>query len=442
MYYNIKIKANGSEFSLESNSKEITQREMDLYFADMFGASLEFRSQIKKIEITNPQVKSINDFENANLEAQMAMSAPQKVEIPIEKPMDAYESFKNMELEYTPTQLPNQTQTPAQTLVPEPSESYPTYPAFSQEPSIDFTPNSFEQNEITQPYFNSDEFSQTPTMAEFQEQSSAQINEQPSIIEQIQEQPIFIEEIQEEPTFAQDIQNESTTVEKIEEQPSIVEKIEEQPPIPQNEIDELINMAQKKLEMVDTNSKIESILFPNEKTNDLEKLSINAKKGLKMASATHEEQKVMFENNNQALINDIFNSNQQENPSYQVDLNKIEATLAPMDSNDSMPTLEPMEYSQQSTPAIDFNQYISNFNTNELTEQFVICAYFVKYILREPSFTMKFINGKLFAATGKIADMSIVDDLVQKEYIKIIETPSSRTYCISQKGEEYFHNLK
>lgn len=434
MYYNIKIKANGSEFSLESNSREITQREMDLYFADMFGASLEFRSQIKKIEITNPQVKSINDFENANLEAQMAINTPQKVEIPAEKPMDAYESFKNMELEYTPTQLPNQTQTPVQTLIPEPSENYPTYPAFSREPSIEaFATNSFEPNEITQPYFNSNEFTQTPTMAEFQEQNThLQMNEQPSFIEQIREQPIFIEDTQEEPSFAQNAQ----------EEPSIVEKIEEQPPIPQNEIDELINMAQKKLEMVDTNSKIESILFPNEKTNDLEKLSINAKKGLKMASATHEEQKAMFENNNQTLINDIFNSNPQENNSLnQVDLNKIEATLTPMDSNDSMPTLEPMEYNQQNT-AIDFNQYISNFNNSELTDQFLICAYYVKYILREPSFTMKFINGKLFAATGKIADMSIVDDLVQKEYIKIIETPSSRTYCISQKGEEYFHNLK
>lgn len=440
MYYNIKIKANGSEFSLESNSKEITQREMDLYFANMFGASLEFRSQIKKIEITNPQVKSINDFENANLEAQMAINTPQKVEIPDEKPMDAYESFKNMELEYTPTQLPNQTQTAVQTLIPEPSENYPT---FSQKPSIEaFVPSSFEQNEITQPYFNSDEFSQTPTMAEFQEQNFLQINEQPSFINQVQEQPIFIEEAQEEPTFIQNIQEEPTFAEKVEQQPSVVEKMEEQPPIPQNEIDELISMAQKKLEMVDTNSKIESILFPNEKTNDLEKLSINAKKGLKIASTTHEEQKAMFENNNQAIINDIFNSSQQENnPLNQVDLNKIEATLTPMDSNDSMPTLEPMEYNQQNTP-IDFNQYISNFNNSELTDQFIISAYYVKYILREPSFTMKFINGKLFAATGKIADMSIVDDLVQKEYIKVIETPSSRTYCISQKGEDYFRNLK
>ena len=51
MYYNIKIKSNGSEFSLESNNKEVTQREMDMYFAHIFDVSENFKSQIKKVEI-------------------------------------------------------------------------------------------------------------------------------------------------------------------------------------------------------------------------------------------------------------------------------------------------------------------------------------------------------------------------------------------------------
>ena len=63
MYYNIKIKSNGSEFSLESNNKEITQREMDMYFACIFDVSEEFKSKIKKVEVTNQNVKSIQEIE-------------------------------------------------------------------------------------------------------------------------------------------------------------------------------------------------------------------------------------------------------------------------------------------------------------------------------------------------------------------------------------------
>ena len=66
MYYNIKIKSEGSEFSLNSSNKEITQREMDIYFACIFNASNEFKSRIKKIEINNDSVKSINELEIIN----------------------------------------------------------------------------------------------------------------------------------------------------------------------------------------------------------------------------------------------------------------------------------------------------------------------------------------------------------------------------------------
>ena len=62
MYYNIKIKSQNSEFILESNDKDITQREMDLYFAQIYGASEEFRSKIKKIEIKSSNLKSIEVF--------------------------------------------------------------------------------------------------------------------------------------------------------------------------------------------------------------------------------------------------------------------------------------------------------------------------------------------------------------------------------------------
>ena len=66
MYYNIKIKSSGSEFSLESNDKEIAQNEMDKYFASIFDVSADFKANIKKTVITRKNIKSISDFENLN----------------------------------------------------------------------------------------------------------------------------------------------------------------------------------------------------------------------------------------------------------------------------------------------------------------------------------------------------------------------------------------
>ena len=89
---------------------------------------------------------------------------------------------------------------------------------------------------------------------------------------------------------------------------------------------------------------------------------------------------------------------------------------------------------------IDFNLYISGFNTNEIIDQFLICAYYIKHTLRNENFTMKFLNSKLFPATGKIADMSVVEALISKNYIKTIETEESIKYTITPDGEEYFNN--
>ena len=63
MQYNIKIKSNDSEFSLNSQDRDIIAREMDLYFSFFFGASKEFESKIKKVEIKDSNVKSIEEIE-------------------------------------------------------------------------------------------------------------------------------------------------------------------------------------------------------------------------------------------------------------------------------------------------------------------------------------------------------------------------------------------
>ena len=51
---------------------------------------------------------------------------------------------------------------------------------------------------------------------------------------------------------------------------------------------------------------------------------------------------------------------------------------------------------------------------------------------------MKYINSKLFQATGEIADLSIIDELITKEYIRIIDSEEGKKYCITMDGESYF----
>lgn len=66
------------------------------------------------------------------------------------------------------------------------------------------------------------------------------------------------------------------------------------------------------------------------------------------------------------------------------------------------------------------------------------CAYYIKNVLKENCFNMKTINSYLIKATGNIADMSIVFELMQKEYIDSKEINDSTVYYITALGEEYF----
>ena len=51
---------------------------------------------------------------------------------------------------------------------------------------------------------------------------------------------------------------------------------------------------------------------------------------------------------------------------------------------------------------------------------------------------MNTLNSKLFQATGNIADLALLDDLISKEYIRVIDSADSKKYSITQDGEGYF----
>ncbi len=64
MYYNIKIKTKDAELVLESSNSSIVQREMDVYFSCLFDVSCDFKSRIKKVEIKDNNLFSIEGINN------------------------------------------------------------------------------------------------------------------------------------------------------------------------------------------------------------------------------------------------------------------------------------------------------------------------------------------------------------------------------------------
>lgn len=88
----------------------------------------------------------------------------------------------------------------------------------------------------------------------------------------------------------------------------------------------------------------------------------------------------------------------------------------------------------------DFNDFLSNFEHSKIADEFLICAYYVKNISQNESFTMKGINAKIFRATGKIAGMSILNELIEKKLIALVEDLDIKKYSITDLGEEYFMN--
>ena len=411
MYYNIKIKSNGSEFSLESNNKDITQKEMDRYFAHIFDASEEFKSKIKKIEITNENLKSIEEIENIN------------------KPKEE----------------------------------------LSQE-------NKIEQNEINN------------KTIDFKDKEIIEIkNEQPQK-EEIKEieliQPKAIEEvelIQPKPTEEIKFQNETKII-------SIKDDIKTNTSDDTNsayndDIAQLISLAQQKIDSLDSKNKelqkltenndivdikpkqndekeqhhqsnqeilndifniptpkptdFEDIQENNVQTPQIKNTNINNTNYEPEISLADIEISLQNEENNQEVINSIEQNEQQiQQQAEQINTTTIEP-IEPIEHSEATAQNARMSLSQRASQ-MDFKPFLSGFICDGITDEFIVCAYFIKNVLKQSDFTIKYINSKLFQATGKIADLSVIDELVSKEYIRIIDTEEGKKYCITMDGESYF----
>lgn len=89
---------------------------------------------------------------------------------------------------------------------------------------------------------------------------------------------------------------------------------------------------------------------------------------------------------------------------------------------------------------IDFSSFLSIFQPASINDEFLICAYYLKNIANEQSFTMKSLNAKLFKALGKIAGISVLEDLIELGLIEKLQYDEMNSYVISPDGEKYFED--
>ncbi|MBR1616786.1 hypothetical protein IJ670_01400 [bacterium] len=89
---------------------------------------------------------------------------------------------------------------------------------------------------------------------------------------------------------------------------------------------------------------------------------------------------------------------------------------------------------------MSFKDFLRNYNVKDIRSEFLICAFYIKNVLAQNSFTMKSINSKLFHAAGRIADTSILDELIKRNFIKPVFSDTFKQYTITELGEKHILN--
>ena len=578
MHYNIIIKSGGGEYCLECQDKDITQREMDMYFANLFGASKEFIDSIKKIDRDNTVVKSIEDFtiqtfvRNEDEEKTTIEESPKIEETkPSVEEKDEFTQIVNpsvpleQEAKSTPEvasatvhedkkrglslspltfkPLPQEElvfQNNAQKLqeakqvefIKEPQEKN------LEEPKTD---SNEEQKEVIEEKIEEikleDETIPSNNELEITEDKKEEIEvtpkEEPKEIkiepkEEKIEEPIslenelkIIEEPKEEPTAENEavsldnieiIEDKKEEIEEIiipkeelktelkEQQTETIPQVEEkqEAPIVSNDTEEtkaedfeIVGLDDDKIEEQKEKEKKQSLLnktielvqnavknidIASDETFDVDipdtysKANLDAEITLSDEDFDKEEQEEAMsgeisalQNNSSTEIknqNDIDNESDDDNELILLDdeddeddeeeqiinqekepeINSIFSDESPFENPpESQNIIAAKEYPEKKKALnLDFKTFLSNYETNGIIDDFLICAYYIKHIAGQHSFNMKYINSKLFQATGKIADLSIVNGLINGDFIKVFEVDGAKKYSITSTGEEYF----
>ena len=611
MYYNIKIKSNGCEFSLDSFNKNIIQNEMDKYFASMFNASDEFKSRIKKVTIVDDNIKSIEDFEKINIKSQ----SDNNFVLPKDddKQINAQDDKQNLDENFKEDNIEEKS---SESIVDRSSELCDNHPSGSVEENLltdeikhdEICENStneqtdeliqksetkdeyLEKNEIYESESSNNKLKDLPINQTLQEEIednnppmdfietpvSSDVENLPSLTyedikqaknyqteeefekinldelieytEQNEEEKFDIQEdlaanYAADTSFnvvsvspRKEVENNSSPS-FLHPQISIVNQPIDEKKEDEDGIDELISIVEKEIKAIDISDStvFNDALFENYKNNNQNKLKVveelvldendilqvslpskaveftkienksildnkdkinqkvdnsqNSKNNFEdlpfdnendtddfIESKSVEEEKL--EDVNQHKLDDLFsinsidddkienkedinqnpqtdNEENEEKPKYnknelidEININPIPSYkeyLEIINKNENNSSIEVKDIEPRNENLIsvqeenvDFKTYLSKFNTSDLVDEFLICSYYIKNILKQDCFSMKFINSKLFPATGEIADMLVLGKLISLGYIKTVEIEDMRKYTITNDGENYF----
>ena len=529
MFYNIRIKSSGSEFSLESSDKEIMQREIDIYFARFLGINNPYENE-NKIRTKNYNLKSIYDVENKAPQQEIVINTPQaKISENHTQKTSEQITIQNQQIlqqQYS-QQIPTQ-QYVQETVAPQQNQQVETIqyvqetvaPQLNQQvetiqyvqetvaPQLNQQVESIQQtNEqvIISQNNQQIDLAQNQFMQQPQEEIKIETNIAPKIAMDIQEQNIqetktqnqtitqanIIQEFTKEAQEQANVQNlkrifeqSAPDINNIKIEPYNLEHLqkptENQTPVEQNNMQQALNNAnQISKQLIEepiyqgmpqvakeapTINVVEQTAEKQTETNEpkkssveIEEMIIKAQKELDLIilddnnSDTDQEEIISLDKEDVILNNDTINQQEILNDIFSNDSNNM-LNINKENTDEFFPQVKGDEISapkSEQTPNLivnpsttkfpDLKSFISELNNiNTIQDNFIVCAYYIKKALNQEYFTIKFINSKLFQTTGNIADMSIIDEFIKKEYISSKDIDGSRQYTLTIAGEEYF----
>lgn len=87
------------------------------------------------------------------------------------------------------------------------------------------------------------------------------------------------------------------------------------------------------------------------------------------------------------------------------------------------------------------SKYIKD-KAKDLFGALIATAFFIKNDLKLESFSIKFLNSKLYEASGKLIDHTIIGEGLNKGFLNIVEEPNGPIqYTINSLGEDYFSKM-
>lgn len=453
MYYNLKITTKDSELGLESNDKYIIAREMDIYFARIFGASKEFEAAIKDVEINRPELVSINELN--------------KPEIGKQNTLQQNEQFIKEEAKLNIPESQNQKNITIQDEIPQYNSS-----ELMQSQNIYKEKTNHISLESLQELKGQDLIQEEKSVNQIIKNTQDSTDQHANRVNHSINEIFFDKNL---PDAKSDIK-ESYVYQQTDEPEDMLDGSELE-----KEAQKLFNelQTQVKKEEIKENIKQDfNNISSQEYTQNQQQVNydidniqnngfVNNVSPFQDVIDAYKEQKILskIENNSVTMQQAQNNEDSKENSivleePILLNINNLETNKKSEDSKEDIqitqvqqqdknnneieiqpdivePDKNKQENTQNNLPNMSFSMFLGGYATTDIHNEFLVCALYIKNALHQSSFSMKYINSKLFQATGKIADTSVVDELINKEYINIISTNERNEYAITPKGEEY-----